>query len=148
MAWLEAERDARHSDEVEVQLSSSHEPFDHGNRGAGDGHAPSSTHTTTSGGRQQRSDPSTPSSSPSSGMRASSSLSVLYSRVRLLLGELQGRSWLSTRWGAAIAAAARPLSTYGARLHLALFYVWGVYYQLPLRLLGVRFVSTARPLQQ
>jgi len=60
----------------------------------------------------------------------------------------QARQWLAATWGPALFIGARALSTHGMRLHLALFYLWGVFYQLPLRLAGVRFASIARPLQQ
>ncbi|KAF5829585.1 hypothetical protein DUNSADRAFT_15867 [Dunaliella salina] len=60
----------------------------------------------------------------------------------------RARQWLASKWGPALAAVSRPLAKYGPRLHLALFYLGGVYYQLPLRLAGVRFASTAQPLQQ
>ncbi|KAJ9530968.1 hypothetical protein QJQ45_028868, partial [Haematococcus lacustris] len=33
-----------------------------------------------------------------------------------------------------------------ARLHLALFYVWGVYYNVAHRLAGVRYITTAQPM--
>ncbi|PNH09815.1 Peroxisome biogenesis factor 10 [Tetrabaena socialis] len=58
----------------------------------------------------------------------------------------------ATRPAWAVAARARgtgagPLLSYGGRLHLALFYVYGSYYSLAHRLAGVRYSLTARPLQ-
>jgi len=69
-------------------------------------------------------------------------------RAWAVLRAWQARQWLASKWGTTIAAAVRPAASFAARLHLALFYMWGVYYQLSQRLAGVRFVSIARPLQQ
>ena len=42
----------------------------------------------------------------------------------------------------------RPALQTLVRLHLALFYCYGVFFQLPHRLAALRYISTARPLQK
>lgn len=55
---------------------------------------------------------------------------------------------LGRPYGVELASQARRFATeHGAalfRLHLALFYLWGVYYQLPKRLTGVRYLTLGR----
>ena len=161
MAQLETEsEEARHSNEVEVQPLNTSEASNHGSTEIGDDDShTTTTHNTTDSlsalehstctpehGRPQHGNLARHRSIQTSSVHPSLLLSALYSKMQLLLRAVQGHNWLRTRWGSALAAAARPLSTYGVRLHLALFYVWGVYYQLPLRLLSIRFASTAQPL--
>lgn len=62
-------------------------------------------------------------------------------------------STLRTGWSRVLHYTARlwpklqPATAGAARAHLALFYVFGVYYLLSHRLAGIRYISTTKPLQ-
>ncbi|MEW5299019.1 MAG: hypothetical protein WDW38_004929 [Sanguina aurantia] len=55
----------------------------------------------------------------------------------------RARGWLLRRW-----PGIRPGLLAASRLHLALFYCYGLYYSLPHRLTGTQYMSISRPLQR
>jgi len=68
---------------------------------------------------------------------------------RLGIWQTAHRHWsqLHRRLVAAWPNTIRPALGYAARLHLAMFYCYGAYFQLSHRLASVRYITTSRPMQ-
>ncbi len=91
------------------------------------------------------------------GESASSTVLATQRSVKSLLARQQLMHWLRTWWRVVVRyweraweAAwphARGVAVNAARLHLALFYMHGVFYSIPNRLADVRYASVSRPLQ-